>query len=78
MELGMIGLGRMGSGGRASGITSSLRLSTGLENADATERAARGVIVATLDGDGQNNPAFLPDLISAVEKGPNVGGNGGT
>ncbi|MGX1322648.1 dolichol-phosphate mannosyltransferase [Bradyrhizobium sp. USDA 377] len=32
-------------------------------------RAARGVIVATLDGDGQNNPAFLPDLIAAVEKG---------
>jgi glycosyltransferase involved in cell wall biosynthesis len=36
-------------------------------------RAARGAIVATLDGDGQNNPAFLPDLISAVEKGANVG-----
>ncbi len=32
-------------------------------------RAARGAIVATLDGDGQNNPAFLPDLIAAVEKG---------
>jgi glycosyltransferase involved in cell wall biosynthesis len=32
-------------------------------------RAARGVIVATLDGDGQNNPAFLPELIAAVEKG---------
>ncbi|MGZ5874169.1 MAG: glycosyltransferase family 2 protein [Bradyrhizobium sp.] len=32
-------------------------------------RAARGVIVATLDGDGQNNPAFLPDLISALETG---------
>ena len=32
-------------------------------------RAARGAIVATLDGDGQNNPAFLPDLISAVESG---------
>src|ERR1700676_4546400 len=32
-------------------------------------RAARGVIVATLDGDGQNNPAFLPDLISAIENG---------
>src|ERR1700722_18163128 len=32
-------------------------------------RAARGVIVATLDGDGQNNPAFLPDLISAIEMG---------
>ncbi len=36
-------------------------------------RAARGAIVATLDGDGQNNPAFLPDLIAAVEKGANVG-----
>src|SRR5471030_3303209 len=32
-------------------------------------RAARGSIVATLDGDGQNNPAFLPELISAIEKG---------
>lgn len=36
-------------------------------------RAARGTIVATLDGDGQNNPAFLPDLIAAVEKGAKVG-----
>jgi glycosyltransferase involved in cell wall biosynthesis len=36
-------------------------------------RAARGTIVATLDGDGQNNPAFLPDLIAAVENGANVG-----
>jgi dolichol-phosphate mannosyltransferase len=32
-------------------------------------RAARGAIVATLDGDGQNNPAFLPDLISAIQNG---------
>jgi dolichol-phosphate mannosyltransferase len=32
-------------------------------------RSARGGIVATLDGDGQNNPAFLPDLIAALEKG---------
>jgi dolichol-phosphate mannosyltransferase len=32
-------------------------------------RAARGAIVATLDGDGQNNPAFLPQLIAAIEKG---------
>ena len=32
-------------------------------------RAARGTIVVTLDGDGQNNPAFLPDLISAIENG---------
>ena len=28
-----------------------------------------GAIVATLDGDGQNNPAFLPDLIAAIENG---------
>ena len=32
-------------------------------------RAARGAIIATLDGDGQNNPAFLPALISAIEQG---------
>jgi dolichol-phosphate mannosyltransferase len=32
-------------------------------------RAARGRIVATLDGDGQNNPAFLPELLAAIEKG---------
>lgn len=32
-------------------------------------RGARGVIVATLDGDGQNDPRFLPALISAVIDG---------
>jgi dolichol-phosphate mannosyltransferase len=32
-------------------------------------RAAHGTVVATLDGDGQNNPAFLPDLIEAIEQG---------
>jgi dolichol-phosphate mannosyltransferase len=32
-------------------------------------RAARGAIVVTLDGDGQNDPSFLPDLISAIENG---------
>jgi dolichol-phosphate mannosyltransferase len=32
-------------------------------------RAARGSIVVTLDGDGQNNPEFLPELIMAIEKG---------
>jgi len=32
-------------------------------------RLARGAIVATLDGDGQNNPAFLPDLIAAITSG---------
>jgi dolichol-phosphate mannosyltransferase len=37
-------------------------------------RAARGAIVATLDGDGQNNPVFLPDLIAAIEQsGARVG-----
>src|ERR1700722_14188924 len=34
-------------------------------------RAARGAVVATLDGDGQNNPAFLPALIAAIEYGGN-------
>ncbi len=32
-------------------------------------RAARGAIIVTLDGDGQNNPAFLPALVRAVEQG---------
>lgn len=32
-------------------------------------RNARGTIVVTLDGDGQNNPAFLPNLISAIQDG---------
>ena len=32
-------------------------------------RAAQGKIVATLDGDGQNNPAFLPQLITAIQNG---------
>lgn len=32
-------------------------------------RAARAAIAVTLDGDGQNNPAFLPDLILALENG---------
>ncbi len=30
-------------------------------------RAARGRIIATLDGDGQNNPADIPKLISALK-----------
>jgi len=30
-------------------------------------RAARAAIVATLDGDGQNDPAFLPAMIAAIE-----------
>jgi dolichol-phosphate mannosyltransferase len=36
--------------------------------------AARAPIVATLDGDGQNDPAFLPQLIEAFQSGaPRVG-----
>ncbi|SEE56005.1 Glycosyltransferase involved in cell wall bisynthesis [Rhizobiales bacterium GAS188] len=32
-------------------------------------RAARAPIVATLDGDGQNDPAFIPKLVAALEAG---------
>jgi glycosyltransferase involved in cell wall biosynthesis len=36
--------------------------------------AARGGMIVTLDGDGQNDPAFLPKLIAALEQGaPRVG-----
>jgi dolichol-phosphate mannosyltransferase len=35
--------------------------------------AARAAIVATLDGDGQNDPAFLPALLAALERDPAVG-----
>jgi dolichol-phosphate mannosyltransferase len=36
--------------------------------------AAQAPIVATLDGDGQNDPAFIPKLIEALELGaPRVG-----
>ena len=36
--------------------------------------AARGGIVVTLDGDGQNDPAFLPKLVDALEQGaPKIG-----
>jgi len=35
--------------------------------------AARASIVATLDGDGQNDPSFIPALLAALEKGTNVG-----
>jgi glycosyltransferase involved in cell wall biosynthesis len=37
-------------------------------------RRARGMIVATLDGDGQNDPAFIPIMVAALEKAdPKVG-----
>jgi dolichol-phosphate mannosyltransferase len=35
--------------------------------------AARAPIVVTLDGDGQNDPAFLPALVAALERDPMVG-----
>jgi dolichol-phosphate mannosyltransferase len=36
--------------------------------------AARGSIIATLDGDGQNDPAFLPALLRTLEQGaPRIG-----
>jgi dolichol-phosphate mannosyltransferase len=35
--------------------------------------AARAPIVVTLDGDGQNDPAFVPKLIAAIESDPRVG-----
>jgi dolichol-phosphate mannosyltransferase len=44
------------SGGQSAAIRSGVR-------------AARGAMVATLDGDGQNNPEFLPKLIEAIESG---------
>jgi dolichol-phosphate mannosyltransferase len=37
-------------------------------------RAARAPLVATLDGDGQNDPAFIPPLIEILEAGaPQIG-----
>jgi glycosyltransferase involved in cell wall biosynthesis len=35
--------------------------------------AARAAIVATLDGDGQNDPGFVPALVAALERDPAVG-----
>ena len=37
-------------------------------------RAARAPIVATLDGDGQNDPAFIPAMLAQIEAaGPSAG-----
>jgi dolichol-phosphate mannosyltransferase len=35
--------------------------------------AARAAVVTTLDGDGQNDPAFLPVLVAALERDSAVG-----
>jgi len=34
---------------------------------------ARAAIVITLDGDGQNDPAFIPALLEAMTKAPHIG-----
>jgi dolichol-phosphate mannosyltransferase len=34
---------------------------------------ARAPVVVTLDGDGQNDPAFLPALVAAIERDPGIG-----
>ena len=37
-------------------------------------KAAKGAICVTIDGDGQNDPAFIPALLGALEQGsPRVG-----
>jgi dolichol-phosphate mannosyltransferase len=36
-------------------------------------RAARGPIIATLDGDGENNPAYIPELYRALMASPDNG-----
>jgi dolichol-phosphate mannosyltransferase len=46
----------------ATSCGQSAAIRTGVQN-------ARGTIVATLDGDGQNDPAFIPILIDALEGG---------
>jgi dolichol-phosphate mannosyltransferase len=35
--------------------------------------AARAPLILTLDGDGQNDPAFLPALVAAIEADPRIG-----
>ena len=35
--------------------------------------AARAPVVATLDGDGQNDPSFIPALLTALEQGNDIG-----
>jgi dolichol-phosphate mannosyltransferase len=36
-------------------------------------RAANAPVIVTLDGDGQNDPAFLPALIAELRKNPGLG-----
>ncbi|MGA8818792.1 MAG: glycosyltransferase [Xanthobacteraceae bacterium] len=51
--------------GTSCGQSAAIR--TGVQN-------ARGPLVATLDGDGQNDPAFIPILVNVLEgSGPRIG-----
>ena len=36
-------------------------------------RAARGAIIVTLDGDGQNDPAYIPALVAEMDRHADVG-----
>lgn len=36
--------------------------------------AARAPVIATLDGDGQNDPAFIPEMVRVLENGPDDAG----
>ncbi|MGV6871200.1 glycosyltransferase family 2 protein [Pseudochelatococcus sp. B33] len=36
--------------------------------------AARAPVIATLDGDGQNDPAFIPEMVRVLENGPGDAG----
>lgn len=46
----------------ASACGQSAAVRTGVLN-------ARGRVVATIDGDGENNPAYIPELLKALEDG---------
>jgi glycosyltransferase involved in cell wall biosynthesis len=50
--------------GRSAGQSASVRSGV---------RAARAPVVATLDGDGENNPAYLPELYKALLSSPDHG-----
>jgi len=36
-------------------------------------KVALGQVIATLDGDGQNNPAYIPQMLMQIESNPRVG-----
>jgi len=65
--------------GALQGEIPALRLVTHANNAGQSRAvrtgilAARGEIIVTLDGDGQNDPAFLPALVAAIGRDPGIG-----